>query len=189
MYTYTINEYIHTHRYVYIHTQIHKHIHTSTHPYINTSHKHSMSRDLHVGSFMSSSIGASIPPTLLVPASMFAAGLVSLSTGSSWGAMVLIFPIALPLAHSASFVHTDLSNNSSSVLASSNSSSSSSGSYIDYSSEASPLLINTIGAVISGSIFGDHVSPISDTTVLASLASSCTLVEHARTQVCMYVCL
>ncbi len=95
--------------------------------------------------------------------------------------MVLIFPIALPLAHSASSVNSqnfagNNNNNGANV-------SDSSGRFIDYNTEASPLLINTIGAVISGSIFGDHVSPISDTTVLASLASSCTLVEHVRTQV------
>ncbi|SFV52607.1 Na+/H+ antiporter [hydrothermal vent metagenome] len=39
-----------------------------------------------------------------------------------------------------------------------------------------------IGAVISGGIFGDHVSPISDTTIISSMASGCDHIEHVRTQ-------
>lgn len=39
-----------------------------------------------------------------------------------------------------------------------------------------------IGAVISGGIFGDHCSPISDTTIISSMASDCDVVEHVRTQ-------
>jgi len=43
-----------------------------------------------------------------------------------------------------------------------------------------PLMI---GAVISGGIFGDHVSPISDTTIISSMASGCDHIEHVRTQI------
>jgi len=39
-----------------------------------------------------------------------------------------------------------------------------------------------IGAVISGGIFGDHCSPISDTTIISSIASDCEVVEHVNTQ-------
>jgi len=39
-----------------------------------------------------------------------------------------------------------------------------------------------IGAVISGGIFGDHVSPISDTTIISSMASGCDHISHVRTQ-------
>nr|WP_321267821.1 Na+/H+ antiporter NhaC family protein [uncultured Sulfurimonas sp.] len=39
-----------------------------------------------------------------------------------------------------------------------------------------------IGAVISGGIFGDHCSPISDTTIISSMASECEVVEHVQTQ-------
>ncbi|CAA6798651.1 MAG: Na+/H+ antiporter [uncultured Sulfurovum sp.] len=42
-----------------------------------------------------------------------------------------------------------------------------------------PLMI---GAVISGGIFGDHVSPISDTTIISSMATGCDHIEHVRTQ-------
>ncbi len=43
-----------------------------------------------------------------------------------------------------------------------------------------PLII---GAVISGGIFGDHVSPISDTTIISSMASGCDHISHVRTQI------
>lgn len=39
-----------------------------------------------------------------------------------------------------------------------------------------------IGAVISGGVFGDHCSPISDTTIISSMASDCDVIEHVRTQ-------
>ena len=39
-----------------------------------------------------------------------------------------------------------------------------------------------IGAVISGGIFGDHCSPISDTTIISSMAADCEVIEHVKTQ-------
>ncbi len=39
-----------------------------------------------------------------------------------------------------------------------------------------------MGAVISGGVFGDHCSPISDTTIISAMASECDIIEHAKTQ-------
>ena len=39
-----------------------------------------------------------------------------------------------------------------------------------------------IAAVISGGIFGDHASPISDTTIISSMAAGCDHISHVRTQ-------
>ena len=47
---------------------------------------------------------------------------------------------------------------------------------------ASPVFYAAVGSVLAGSVFGDHCSPISDTTVLSSLATSCTLEQHVWTQ-------
>ena len=44
------------------------------------------------------------------------------------------------------------------------------------------IFYNVVSAVLAGSVFGDHCSPISDTTILSSLASSCNHIEHVRTQ-------
>jgi Na+/H+ antiporter NhaC len=47
---------------------------------------------------------------------------------------------------------------------------------------ALPMVVLCIGAVLEGSIFGDHCSPISDTTVLSSVSSASDHVDHVRTQ-------
>jgi len=39
-----------------------------------------------------------------------------------------------------------------------------------------------VAAVLGGGVFGDHSSPISDSTIIASLASGCDHIEHVRTQ-------
>ena len=44
------------------------------------------------------------------------------------------------------------------------------------------LLLGTVSSVLAGSVWGDHCSPISDTTILSSMASSCDHVDHVRTQ-------
>ncbi|MBU0617805.1 MAG: Na+/H+ antiporter NhaC family protein [Planctomycetes bacterium] len=49
--------------------------------------------------------------------------------------------------------------------------------------QAMPIFYAAVGAVLAGSVFGDHCSPISDTTVLSSLASSCPLETHVWTQI------
>jgi len=45
-----------------------------------------------------------------------------------------------------------------------------------------PLMIIGVGAVLDGSIFGDHCSPLSDTTIMSSISSGCDLMDHVRTQ-------
>lgn len=45
-----------------------------------------------------------------------------------------------------------------------------------------PLLLVCAAAVLDGGIFGDHISPISDTTVLSSISSGSDLMDHVRTQ-------
>jgi len=47
---------------------------------------------------------------------------------------------------------------------------------------AGPLLIPTLGATLAGSVYGDHCSPISDTTILASTGASCEHIRHVETQ-------
>ena len=44
------------------------------------------------------------------------------------------------------------------------------------------LIYNVVSVVLAGSVFGDHCSPISDTTILSSLASQCDHISHVKTQ-------
>ncbi|MES1924205.1 Na+/H+ antiporter NhaC family protein [Salinisphaera sp. T31B1] len=87
----------------------------------------------------------------LLPMLIFAIGMViSFATGSSWGAMAILTPVAVPLAYNVG----DLG-----------------------------LVHMAIGAIFSGSIFGDHCSPISDTTVMSSIFAGSDHIAHVRTQI------
>ena len=47
---------------------------------------------------------------------------------------------------------------------------------------AGALLVPTLGATLAGSVYGDHCSPISDTTILASTGAACVHIRHVETQ-------
>jgi Na+/H+ antiporter NhaC len=44
------------------------------------------------------------------------------------------------------------------------------------------ILLGAISSIMAGAVFGDHASPISDTTVISSMASACDHIDHVRTQ-------
>jgi Na+/H+ antiporter NhaC len=44
------------------------------------------------------------------------------------------------------------------------------------------FVVICLGAILDGAIFGDHCSPISDTTILSSISTNCDLIDHVRTQ-------
>lgn len=88
------------------------------------------------------------------------AALMAFSTGSSWSTMAIMYPICIPLVLGATV---------------------SSG--LDAQPEIfMPVLLNTISVILTGSVLGDHCSPISDTTILSSLSTQCDHVAHVRTQ-------
>ncbi|HUP52039.1 MAG TPA: Na+/H+ antiporter NhaC family protein, partial [Longimicrobiales bacterium] len=95
----------------------------------------------------------------LLPVIVFAtAAAMSFATGTSWGTMAILLPLVIPLSVSlGGFTDT--------------------GPDIQYT-----ILLGNISSVLAGAIFGDHCSPISDTTVLSSMASGCDHVDHVRTQ-------
>jgi Na+/H+ antiporter NhaC len=118
-----------------------------------------MSAQIHVGAFLTSFLGSSVPPSIF-PALVFVTGaLISLATGSSWGTMSILFPMVVPVAaHMGGLVH-------------------------GHPAAAAPdVVVAAVAAILTGSIFGDHCSPISDTTVFAAIASSCDLMSHVKTQ-------
>lgn len=113
---------------------------------------------LHTASYLTEALRDSISPYLL-PAIIFvlAAG-ISFSTGSSWSTMAILYPIAIPIAWAV-------------------------GQSAGLDSGAThAILFNVIAVVLSASVLGDHCSPISDTTILSSLASDCPHIDHVRTQ-------
>lgn len=104
-------------------------------------------KQLGTGHFVSGLVAENLP-LFLVPAMLFiAGGIMSFTTGTSWGTFALLIPIGMPLV-----VELGL---------------------------PAPLLL---AAILGGGVFGDHCSPISDTTAVSSVASGCDLLEHVRTQ-------
>ena len=90
-------------------------------------------------------------PAFLLPSLIFILGsIISFSTGTAYGTMGILMPLAVPLAHSIN-------------------------------PEMSFIVVST-SAVLTGAIFGDHCSPISDTTILSSMGAGCNHIDHVRTQ-------
>jgi Na+/H+ antiporter NhaC len=113
---------------------------------------------LYTGKFLGDLIGSSIAPWLLPTIIFVLASFVSLATGTSYGTMGILLPMVVPL------VFGILAGRGPPV------------------SPADPILLASIGGVLAGAIFGDHCSPISDTTILSSQASGCEHTAHVRTQ-------
>jgi Na+/H+ antiporter NhaC len=111
--------------------------------------------DLKSGQYVASLVGESLPAWSLPTITFLLAAVMALATGSSWGTMTILFPIVVPVVA----VHGVTGD------------------------AAEGLLIATSSSVLAGAVFGDHCSPISDTTVLSSIASASDHVDHTRTQI------
>ena len=113
---------------------------------------------LNAKGYLISILGDELPAALL-PAIVFVlAAVTAFATGTSWGTMGILVPLVVPLTWAVMTV---------------NGLADSSGMHIMYSAVACGL---------AGAVWGDHCSPISDTTVLSSIASGCDHIEHVRTQ-------
>ena len=107
---------------------------------------------LETGQFLALILEGKVP-ALVFPMLVFATGAAcSFATGSSWSTMAILIPTAIPVAYA-----------------------------MDGNTYGLTTLI-CLGATLDGAIFGDHCSPISDTTVFSAIASSCDALHHVRTQ-------
>ena len=107
--------------------------------------------ELATADFLVRVVGPAVPPGALPAAVFLVAAAISFATGTSWGTMAILTPLAVPLA-----LHSPATT--------------------------PQLLAATVSAILGGAVFGDHCSPISDTTIMSSMASSCDHVDHVRTQ-------
>jgi len=90
-------------------------------------------------------------PAFLLSSLIFLLGAsISFATGTSFGTMGILMPLAIPLAYAMD--------------------------------PSRGFMAMSIGAVLTGAIFGDHCSPISDTTILSSMGAACDHIDHTRTQ-------
>ena len=110
------------------------------------------------GPYLASLLQDSLPLALLPGIVFFIAAITAFSTGTSWGTMAILFPVVLPLTIAM-------------------------GAGIGFAGgENYGILLGAISSVMAGAVFGDHCSPISDTTVLSAMSSACDLIDHVRTQ-------
>jgi Na+/H+ antiporter NhaC len=117
-----------------------------------------VTKDLHTADFITGILSNNLSPYLIPALTFILAALVSFSTGSSWGTMAILYPLILPVTLTISY---------------------------EYGFAYEDIMIifyNVVSCVLAGSVLGDHCSPISDTTILSSLASSCNHIDHVRTQ-------
>ena len=118
-----------------------------------------VTEDMHTAEFLAQLIDGRIAPWLIPVFTFVLAGLVAFSTGSSWSTMALVYPLIIPATWQICM-----------------------NSGLD-TPEAMGIFYNVVSAVLAGSVLGDHCSPISDTTILSSLASGCNHIDHVRTQI------
>lgn len=102
---------------------------------------------LGTGVFVAGIVGEYLPVFLIIPLLFIAGGIMSFTTGTSWGTFAILIPIGVPLIQTLGLP---------------------------------PSLV--IAAILGGGVFGDHCSPISDTTAVSSIAAGCDLLTHVRTQ-------
>ena len=107
---------------------------------------------LKTGEFLTAILADKVSPHWFPPAVFLVASVTSFATGTSYGTMAILLPTAIPVAFA-----------------------------LDGNTYGLTTMIS-LGAVLDGAIFGDHCSPISDTTIMSSIASSCDLMQHVRTQ-------
>ncbi|MBT8040175.1 MAG: Na+/H+ antiporter NhaC family protein [Xanthomonadales bacterium] len=113
---------------------------------------------LQTANFLVGILGDALPVQLLPFLVFVIAALTAFATGSSWGSMGILTPLVVPLTWAVMEVN-------------------------GYTGpEHMHILYSSIASVLAGSVWGDHCSPISDTTILSSMASGCDHIEHVRTQ-------
>jgi Na+/H+ antiporter NhaC len=113
---------------------------------------------LGTGPYLAALLGEALPLWSLPVLVFIVAAATAFATGTSWGTMAILFPVVVPLAVAmgagVGFAGGD-----------------------DYT-----ILLGAISSIMAGAVFGDHASPISDTTVISSMASACDHIDHVRTQ-------
>jgi len=117
-----------------------------------------ITNEIRTADYIISLISESIDPRFLPVIVFLVCGLTSFATGTSWGTMAIMMPIVIPLASVVTGIH-------------------------NYSpGDTQLILVGVISSVLAGCVWGDHCSPISDTTILSSIASKCDHIDHVRTQ-------
>ena len=115
-----------------------------------------VSGGLQTAGYLVSILGESLSPGMAPTLVFVLAGATAFATGSSWATMGILMPLVVPLVWA--------------VLTAAG------------AQGEMHILYSAVSAVLAGAVLGDHCSPISDTTILSSMASGCDHIAHVRTQ-------
>lgn len=113
---------------------------------------------LHTGEYLASLMLNTVTITILPMLLFFVAFIIAFTIGSAWGTAAMMFPIVIPLV--LSMVDAPLHPTLDQI----------------------PILLPVLGAVLSGCVAGNHVSPIADTTIMSCLSTGAKLKDHVHTQ-------
>ena len=114
--------------------------------------------ELHTSDFLISALGDTLNPNLMPFIIFILAAFMAFATGSSWGVMGIMMPMVVPLAW-AVLVFNDMTG-----------------------AEHMHIFYSAVSAVLAGAIWGDHCSPLAESTLLSAMASGCDLIDHVRSQ-------
>ena len=114
---------------------------------------------LQTAPYLISVLGESLSPYTLPTIIFLLAAATAFASGSSWGVMAILMPLVIPLCWAVLQSHGIAD------------------------AEHMHILYSCIACVLTGAVWADHCSPISDTTVLSSLATGCDHMDHVRTQI------
>ncbi len=117
-----------------------------------------VSKDLQTAEYIVSNLGNAIPMSLLPAIVFVVAAMTAFGSGSSWGVMAILMPLVVPLSWAVMENHGAASP------------------------ENYHIMYSSVACVLTGAVWADHCSPISDTTILTSMASGCELMDHVWTQ-------
>ena len=109
--------------------------------------------DLNTGKYLVDVLSPHLNPLWFPGLIFLVAAITAFGTGTSWGTMSILIPITIPVAYQ-----------------------------LDGQTYGIVTMIS-LGAILDGAIFGDHCSPISDTTIMSSIASNCDHLHHVKTQI------
>ena len=109
--------------------------------------------DINTGQYIVTLLSPHLSPLWFPAILFFIAAITAFGTGTSWGTMSILIPIAIPVAYALDDQSYGL------------------------------ITIICLGSVLDGAIFGDHCSPISDTTIMSSISAQCDHIHHVQTQI------
>lgn len=118
----------------------------------------SVCEDLQTADYLVGKVSGVLSPHVLPSLIFLTAAMVSFATGTSWATMTILTPIGIPLIFQV-IQQSAVTGQAGEVI-----------------------LLSSIAAILGGSVFGDHCSPISDTTIMSSMASAADHIDHVRTQ-------